>query len=720
MRVVHLLPLLQDHGTQLTRLTVLVPLSVLLASCSGGGSSAPPPPPPPPTYTANSGIAQKGPLIKGSTVTAQELDAKLSPTGKQYSYQITSDLGTFSPTSTFGSQYIGLNATGYYFDEVQNAVSGGPITLKGYSDLTAESVLNVNLLTTLAYQRIQQLVVSSSMTISAATTQAENEVLTALNIPPTGYGSFGTLDLGGGTDGDHILAAISSIFTFGNSSGQLSSLIAEFQSDIGANGVITVAATRTALATASQSVNPGLIAANLSQKYATVGVSFTATNITDWIDQDGDGLIGRFKFQVHRATASSTFTFPSYVTSLVVGSTVSVSAGQLSINGTMATGPVTVKAGDTLSLSPGASGLPNGTLTSYLLNGTSKAARVDFASEGAWHAAGSLVQGRYAHTATLLATGKVLVAAGTTNTCCLASAELYDPVTNTWSAGGNLATARNSHAATLLPNGKVLVTGGSDQATFGFASAELYDPTSNAWSPAASLATGRLEHTATLLGSGKVLVVGGIDAGGVGLTSAELYDPATNTWSAGASLATGRYLHSATLLSNGKVLVAGGDQTGTFTGLVSAEFYDPVTNTWTAAGSLVTARFDHSATLLPNGEVLVAGGYGSGSAHLASAELYDPVANAWSAAASLSTARVSHSATLLPEGKVLVVGGINATPAAVASAELYDPLTNAWLAAASLSTARAQQTATLLQNGAVLISGGDDGTNFLVNAESYY
>jgi hypothetical protein len=59
-------------------------------------------------------------------VTAQELDASLSPTGKQYSYQINSDLGTFSPTSTFGSQYIGLNATGYYFDELANAVSLAP------------------------------------------------------------------------------------------------------------------------------------------------------------------------------------------------------------------------------------------------------------------------------------------------------------------------------------------------------------------------------------------------------------------------------------------------------------------------------------------------------------------------------------------------------------------------------------------------------------------
>src|SRR5215469_8484001 len=144
----------QAHSV-MGRVCALAALTVLLTACGGGGGGSSPPPV---TYTANSGVAQKGPLIKGSTVTAQELDASLSPTGKQYSYQINSDLGTFTPTSTFGSQYIGLNATGYYFDELANAVSSGPITLNGYADLTAQTVLNVNLLTTLAYQRIQQLV----------------------------------------------------------------------------------------------------------------------------------------------------------------------------------------------------------------------------------------------------------------------------------------------------------------------------------------------------------------------------------------------------------------------------------------------------------------------------------------------------------------------------------------------------------------------------------
>jgi N-acetylneuraminic acid mutarotase len=336
---------------------------------------------------------------------------------------------------------------------------------------------------------------------------------------------------------------------------------------------------------------------------------------------------------------------------------------------------------------------------------------------GIFQPAAAMSTGRYVHTATLLGTGKVLVAGGQNDSGSLAGAELYDPVSNSWSPATGMGAARVYHTATLLGNGKVLVVGGGGNGTIQ-ASAELYDPASNSWSYAGSMSTGRSAHTATLLGSGKVLVAGGSNGGA--LSSAEMYDPASNSWSPAGSMSVARFYHTATLLVSGKVLVAGGEQTGAGS-VSSAELYDPGSNSWLPASSLRTARSGATATLLGNGKVLVAGGGRTGSTGttaLASAELYDPASNSWFPAAPMSAARYQHTATLLGNGKVVVAGGISDS-GALSSAELYDSPSNTWSPAASMSTSRSLQTATLLANGKVLVAGGNGTGTRLSSAELY-
>src|SRR5258708_28381864 len=153
-----------------------------------------------------------------------------------------------------------------------------------------------------------------------------------------------------------------------------------FKSDLGTKGVITNAATKSALAGAARELNPPAVAANLTKEYSSVGVIFTATDIAEWIDQDGDGVVGKFKFQVPDATPSSEFTLPAFVVNSVAGTSVSVTAGQLSVNGTLVAGAVTVQAGDTLAVSPGVGAFSNGVRAVYLVSGTTKTARVTFVS----------------------------------------------------------------------------------------------------------------------------------------------------------------------------------------------------------------------------------------------------------------------------------------------------------------------------------------------------
>ncbi|WP_375765312.1 kelch-like protein [Archangium gephyra] len=374
-------------------------------------------------------------------------------------------------------------------------------------------------------------------------------------------------------------------------------------------------------------------------------------------------------------------------------------------------------------------GLPEGstaTLTASVTNALGLSTTATFRITGAatgpgsWASTGSLATIRGDHSATLLPSGKVLVAGGSYfsggKSTYLSSAELYDPTTGTWSPTGSMAVGRRYHAATLLASGKVLVVGG-EGSTGALGSAELYDPATGTWTSAGSMAVSRQYHTSVKLPSGKVLVLGGI-SGGVTQSSAELYDPETSTWSSAGKMSAGRGYTTATLLPSGKVLVAGGIEGGTTTH-ASAELYDPATGTWSATGSMLSARRFHFAVLLPSGKVLVGGGHGS-SFELAAAELYDPATGKWTATGSMSTRRAVQAAALLTSGKVLVTGGSSDSSTYLTTAERYDPATGTWTPVGNMASPRRWHTLTRLASGKVLVTAGlYQSGGYLSSAELY-
>ena len=396
-------------------------------------------------------------------------------------------------------------------------------------------------------------------------------------------------------------------------------------------------------------------------------------------------------------------------------------------------GSITVAGVYTAPITPGTYHV----VATSVANATSSATAVVIVWPGAIATSptGDMKNARGAYTATLLANGLVLVAGGdsapyTNSIAGINGAELYDPSTGTFALTGSMTSPRYAHTATLLPNGKVLVTGGLGNGGSGkpppvLASAELYDPAAGTFAATGNMLAPRTNHTATLLATGKVLIVGGIGNIGItgqipysghGLLTAELYDPASGLFTTVGSMSRGRYAHAATLLANGKVLITGGFISSDpaeipfppFTD--EAELYDPVSGSFASAGSMHTGRALHTSTLLSNGKVLLTGGYGV-SAH---EEIYDPTTGTFSSTGSMAIRRLAHTATLLSTGQVLIAGGwtdpcyLLCGTAATTTLELFDPASGTFTPIGTMRAARTAHTATVLPNGDTLLAGGEN------------
>ncbi len=339
---------------------------------------------------------------------------------------------------------------------------------------------------------------------------------------------------------------------------------------------------------------------------------------------------------------------------------------------------------------------------------------------GRFVAAHPLSDGRFNHTATLLADGDVLVAGGEYAPEILPTAQIYDPQTNAFSSTSALSVARKDHTATLLNDGEVLIAGGDDQVTV-MSRAELFNPATGAFDFGGRMVVPRTLHTATLLSNGRVLIAGGsasVEQDGVfPLDTVEIFDPGKRKFSVGFfTMQTGRAMHTATALEHGRhqVLVVGG--VNPFGGVeASAEIYDERTGVFASAGAMGSPRYGHTATLLKDGTVLITGGLDQNGRLLSTAEIYDRENSAapFSPTGSMSHSRAFHTATLLKTGQVLIAGG-SATaaqnPNYDQSAEIYTPGTTrgtgTFAATGTTAAPFIFMTATLLGSGKVLTDGG--------------
>ena len=257
-----------------------------LASCSSEGDG-----PEGPRSQQILGHIEKGPFVQGSEVTLTDLNKDLSQSGKSYTTNTTSDLGSFDfgQTLDLSSGLVELKTSGYFYNECTGSLSNSQITLKAIANTDGAANLNVNLLTHLEYARVKYLV-KSGKSFKQAKEQAESEILKSFAITDK-IASPEKVSLTDCDKNANILLAISSIMLYDKSEAEFSEFIAKFSNDLEKDGTIDNSQLKETIKKGQENCHPSQIKKKMEEYYQSKGSNVAIGNFSQFIDFNGDGVI---------------------------------------------------------------------------------------------------------------------------------------------------------------------------------------------------------------------------------------------------------------------------------------------------------------------------------------------------------------------------------------------------------------------------------------------
>ncbi len=230
------------------------------------------------------GFAQKGPFTIGSKVIVSELNSILIETGRNFNGSIADDKGSFAVEgSGLTSSFVAVSVDGFYFDEVNGALSSSRLILNGLADLSQGNTLNINVLTHLEFERIKFLI-KSGQGFTQAKEQAKKDVLNIFKIT-TASSNFEKLDISKTEDEHAALLAISAILQGTHTIAQLSELLSKISLDIKEDGKLDAENLKSELLSQATVLNMPKIKTNLAKRFQDIGLVATIGNFEKYVTQ---------------------------------------------------------------------------------------------------------------------------------------------------------------------------------------------------------------------------------------------------------------------------------------------------------------------------------------------------------------------------------------------------------------------------------------------------
>lgn len=238
------------------------------------------------------GKIEKGPFLTGSKVTLYELDGALKQTGQNiFKTETSNDNGEFLFDSKMelSSQFVELEISGYFFNEVVGSNSSSQITLNALADVSSKNKVNVNIITHLVYKRIKK-IVSEGLSFQDAQKQAHRELLNNFLII-TEVKNSDDISLTDGNKDSAILLAISAILLYNKQEAAFSEFIAKLSNDFASDGNISDSSLMEQIQEGQKNVNSIQVMENIQSYFSEQGKTVIVDNIRAFIDGNGDGVL---------------------------------------------------------------------------------------------------------------------------------------------------------------------------------------------------------------------------------------------------------------------------------------------------------------------------------------------------------------------------------------------------------------------------------------------
>lgn len=247
------------------------------------------------------GVIQKGPFVRGSKISVNELDEKLNMTGRTFTTTIINDKGEFALNGiTLATNYVQLAVDGFFFNELSGQLSDAPITLFAVANIKAPNTINVNVLTHLEIDRVKTLVQKENLGFEEAKKQAIKEVLRAFYIKED-FDNAESFDLTSGNKSSFALLSVSSLILNEKKEAKITQYMSELSSDIANNGILDSDKLKHQIDTSSVSLykwhtsyakkpyqHIDNIRKNVTAKYKSLDVDVDLTYYERYIDKNGN------------------------------------------------------------------------------------------------------------------------------------------------------------------------------------------------------------------------------------------------------------------------------------------------------------------------------------------------------------------------------------------------------------------------------------------------